>query len=471
MISLTLVAAAEAMRGQDRGLGEHLRSSLVTGVVTDSRLAADGALFVAIPGERVDGHDFVADARGRGAMAAVVSRPVDGPSILVEDTVLALGRLASAVRRRLTGCSVIAITGSSGKTSTKDLLAQVLDSAGPTVAPEGSFNTEVGLPMTILRADEGTRYLILEMGMRGIGHIGYLCELAEPDIGILLNVGSAHLGLLGSREAIAGAKGEILDLLPANGFAILGGDDPQVMSQAHRAGTRVVTFGEGESVDVRATNVRLDGTARASFTVTAGEKEAEVRLQFHGRHYVANALAVAAACLCMDLPLDWTAQAISSAVPKSRWRMEVHRSADGTTVVNDAYNANPESMRAALHTLAAMADGRRSWAVLGQMLELGDASESEHAQLGQLASSLGIRLVCVGHGAEAMHRAALQERGSSVWVEGVDEANALLAEEIRPGDVVLVKASRGIGLDRVAVPLVERVGASSLTSDCSGGEG
>jgi UDP-N-acetylmuramoyl-tripeptide--D-alanyl-D-alanine ligase len=471
MISITLAEAAEAMHGEACGLKAEALTRALTGVVTDSRLAGDGTLFVAIPGDRVDGHDFAEEAHGRGAVAALVNRRVDGPSILVADTVLALGQLASTVRRRLSGCSVIAITGSSGKTSTKDLLAQVLDSVGPTVAPEGSFNTEVGLPMTILRADEGTRHLILEMGMRGIGHISYLCDLAVPDIGILLNVGSAHLGLLGSREAIAEAKGEILDLLPADGFAILGGDDPAVMSQAHRAGARVVTFGEGESVDVRATHVELDAQARAHFTVTADGHRAEVRLQFHGRHYVANALAVAAACLSLGHPLDWTAQAISGALPRSRWRMEVHRSADGTTVINDAYNANPESMRAALQTLAAMSDGRRSWAVLGQMLELGEISESEHAQLGQLASRLGIRLVCAGPGTEAMHQAALAGQGISVWVEGVDEANALLAEELRPGDIVLVKASRGIGLDRVAVPLVERLGATLLVPVASGGQG
>lgn len=471
MIHLTLAEATEAMGGTACGLGPSLDGRALTGVVTDSRLVVPGNLFVAIPGERADGHDFVAEAMARGAMAALVSRPVDVPSILADDTVLAMGRLASAVRQRLPNCSVIALTGSSGKTSTKDLLAQVLDGFGPTVAPEGSFNTEVGVPMTIFRANEQTAYLVLEMGMRGLGHIAYLCELARPRVGVILNVGSAHLGMVGSREAIAQAKGEILDLLPADGCAILAGDDPAVMSQAPRTRARMVTFGESDYLDVRAMGIHLDERARPAFTVVAGDQAAPVSLQFHGRHYVANALAVAAACLSLGLPLEQVASALSSATPRSKWRMEAHRGIDGTTVINDAYNANPESVRAALQTLAAMASGHRAWAVLGEMLELGDASESEHADLGRLASSLGIQLVCVGIGTKAMHRAAIEAAGSSTWVASADEVTQSLREGLHIGDVVLVKASRGIGLDKVAIALIDMLEADQLVGAHAGGAG
>lgn len=471
MIRLALAEAAEVMHGRASGFGPDAGGRLLAGVVTDSRLTTPGTLFVAITGDRVDGHDFVGEALARGAAAALVSRPVDGPSILVDDTVAAMGLLAAAARQRLDGCSVIALTGSSGKTSTKDLLAQVLEGFGSTIAPEGSFNTEVGVPMTIFRADERTAYLVLEMGMRGLGHIAYLCEIARPEIGVILNVGSAHLGVVGSRDAIAEAKGEILDLLPAHGCAVLAGDDPAVMSQGHRTGAHVVAFGESDRVDVRAAEVRLDEQARASFTINASGESAAVHLQFHGRHYVANSLAVAAVCLSLGLPLAQVAAGLSAATPRSRWRMEVQRAADGTTVINDAYNANPESMRAAMQTLTAMATEHRAWAVLGEMLELGDASEKEHADLGRLASSLGINLVCVGPGTRAIHRASCESAGHSTWVATADAATELLAAQVGPGDIVLVKASRGVGLEAVAITLIEILDADQPTVAPVGGTG
>jgi len=471
MIPVSVAQATGLVGGRACDIPPGVEVQYLRSVATDSRLVEPGSLFVAIRGERVDGHDYVPQALSAGALAALVSQPVSGPSILVQDTVASMGSLAAALRQRLAGCRVVAITGSSGKTSTKDLLAEVLGSHGPTVAPQGSFNTEVGVPMTIFRAELGTKYLVLEMGMRGPGHITTLVQLARPEIGVILNAGSAHLGMMGSRQAIVEAKGEILDLLPADGFAVLAGDDPAVMSQAHRTGARVVSFGESAHLDVRATGIQLDEHARPAFTIVASDQAAPVRLEFHGRHSVANALAVAATCLSLGLPLEQVASALSAATPRSRWRMEVHRGIDGTTVINDAYNANPESVRAALQTLAAMASGHRAWAVLGEMLELGDASESEHADLGRLASSLGIHLVCVGPGTKAMHRAAVEAAGSSTWVAGADEVTQPLRERLQIGDVVLVKASRGIGLDRVAIALIEMLEADQLIGAHAGGAG
>jgi len=459
MIPTTLVQVQSATAGVLHGIDPNsdLASRQVESVVTDSRLVEPASLFVAIPGERVDGHDFASTAVASGALAVLASRPLEVPCIVVDDTVAALGRLAQSVRARLE-CTVIAITGSSGKTSTKDLLAEVLGAIGPTVAPQGSFNTEVGVPMTVCRAQPTTEFLILEMGMRGLGHIHYLCQVAQPDIGVILNIGSAHLGMVGSREGIAQAKGEILDLLPQNGTAVVLGDDPVVLAQAGRTSATLVTFGRSPSCDVRATDVRLDERARPSFTLGYRGHEAAVRLRLHGEHFVANALAVAAVALTVGMPVEAVARALSGAEPRSKWRMEVAQSAAGTTIVNDAYNANPESVQAALQSLAAMTEERQSWAVLGEMLELGDASDSEHAAIGRLAASLGItHLVCVGQGTIAMHRAA-QESGldGSTWVADADAAIDLLGSDSGPRsqDVVLVKASRGIGLDRVAESLL-----------------
>ena len=471
MIAMTLAQAGLLAGGRLVDLPPGLADERVAGVVTDSRLAGPQQLFVAIPGERVDGHDFVPQALANGALAALVSRPVAGPSILVEDTIAAMGRLAARIRTDLANCRVIAITGSSGKTSTKDLMAAVLGTAGPTVAPEGSFNTEVGVPMTVFRASEDTAYLVLEMGMRGRGHILTLCQIARPEIGIILNAGTAHLGLMGSRQAIVEAKSEILDLLPGNGTAILPGDDPALMAQAQRTAARILTFGEGPEVDVRADQVRLDEHARATFMLTSREGSAQVRLQGHGRHHVANSLAVAAACLSLGLSLEWTADAISAAAPRSKWRMEVHRGANGITVVNDAYNANPDSMRAALGALADMKQTGQPWAVLGQMLELGEASAGAHAEIGRHAAALGIRIICVGPGTEPMCEAAAEAHGTSDWVPDADSAVDLISSQLGGADTVLVKASRGVGLERVAQRLIELADSSQPAPLVPGGAG
>jgi UDP-N-acetylmuramoyl-tripeptide--D-alanyl-D-alanine ligase len=428
-------------------------------VVSDSRDVKPGSLFVAVVGERVDGHEYAEQAYECGAVAVLASRSVGGPAVLVEDSVAGLGRLASGVLQRLPDAQVIGVTGSSGKTSTKDLLAQVLAADGPTVAPAGSLNTEVGLPLTVLTADESTRYFALEYSARGLGHIAYLTSIARPDIAVVLNVGSAHLGEFGSREVVAQAKGELVEALPSTGVAVLNGDDPLVLAMRTRTDARVVTTGLDPACDVRAEGVQLDSLARPTFDLVTEQGRARVSMGLHGAHHVNNALSAAGAALAAGLDLDLIAGRLSAAKAASRWRMEVSELADGVTLVNDAYNANPESMRAALTAVRAMAGGRRSWAVLGVMAELGEAAEAEHEAVGRLAAELGIaRVVAVGPGAASIQRGAALEGSASeecVLVPDVDAAVALLREQLRPGDVVLVKASRSSGLERVAAALAE----------------
>ena len=462
---MTLAEVAEATGGE-----LHLAdpAGLVAGVSTDSRSVEPGGLFVALVGPTHDGHDHVEEALASGAVVALVSRPVGVPSVVVADTVVALGRLARAQLDRLPGCTVVAVTGSSGKTSTKDLVAAVLADAAETIAPPGSFNNEVGLPVTALRADEGTRFLVMEMGMRGTGHISYLCDIAPPQVAVVTNVGSAHLELLGSREAIADAKAEVVQALAPTGVAVLNHDDPLVLSMRRHTEARVLTFGESAGSDVRAEAVVLDSLARASFVVVHGGDEAAVRLRVHGRHQVSNALAAAAVGLAVGLSLARVAEALSACEPASRWRMEVARSERGTIVVNDAYNANPESVAAALEALAAMAasapEGARTWVVLGEMREIGGTSAAEHRQVGRTVSRLGFsRLVVVGEGARSAHESALAELGAerATWVPDVEAAVALLvggvggAGGVGADDIVLVKASRSIGLERVAMALLD----------------
>ena len=457
MMPMTVGEIADVVRGDCHHVDG---ATVVTDVVVDSREAAPGTMFVAIAGERSDGHSFAAEAGAGGACVTLSGRVLDGPCLVVDDPVLALGRLAHWVRSHRLDCTVVAITGSSGKTSTKDLVAGVLGRSGETVAAAGSFNTEVGVPLTILRADETTEYLVLEMGMRGEGHIRYLCEIAVPSVGVLINIGTAHLGMLGSVDAIARAKGEILEGLPAGGVAIVNGDDAAVMEQSGRTSAAVVTFGTGSSCDVRATDLRLDDHAHPSFTLHHGDQAVPVSLLLHGEHSVLNALAAAAVGASLGIPIDEIAAALGAATPESRWRMEVRESDEGWTIVNDAYNANPDSMRAALQALAAMGAARRSWAVLGEMRELGETSDAEHEAVGILASNLGIdRLVCVGEGARAMASACSADGATlthAAWVATPEDAISLLRAELTRGDVVLVKASRSIGLERVAEALVTK---------------
>jgi UDP-N-acetylmuramoyl-tripeptide--D-alanyl-D-alanine ligase len=459
MIELTLGQVAAVTRGT---LGRADPTVLVTGSVEfDSRHVTPGGLFVAFAGEHEDGHDHAAAAIDAGAVAAVVTRQVAVPHVLVGDGLAAMAALGTEVARHLSA-TVIGITGSSGKTSTKDLVAALLERIGPTIAPPGSFNNELGHPYTVLRADISTRFLVLETSARGTGHIRALTRIAPPRIGVVLNVGSAHLGEFGSRDAIATAKAELVEALPAGtdgGVAVLNADDPLVAGMANRTRARVVTVGESAGADVRAHRVRLDDLGRATFRLTAPAGTAMVTLPLVGGHHVGNALAAAAVALECGLSVPAIAEALSSAGPRSHWRMELVERTDGVVVINDAYNANPESVRAALKTLAAIGRARpaRTVAVLGEMAELGADAAVEHDAIGRLAVRLDIsRLIAVGAAARPMaHGAALEGSwdGESTWVADSDAALILLQHELRPGDVVLVKASRAASLERVAIAL------------------
>ncbi|MEV7191620.1 UDP-N-acetylmuramoyl-tripeptide--D-alanyl-D-alanine ligase [Streptomyces sp. NPDC093510] len=464
MIALSLAEIASVVGGQTYDIPDP--AVQVTGpVVRDSREVEPGSLFVAFVGERVDGHDYAADVVAAGAAAVLASRPVGVPAIVVDDVTAALGALARHVVRRL-GATLVALTGSVGKTSSKDLLAQVLRQKAPTVFTPGSLNNEIGLPLTALSATDETRFLVLEMGARGIGHIRYLTELTPPHIGLVLNVGTAHIGEFGGREQIAVAKGELVESLPADGAAVLNADDPLVRAMASRTKARVLLFGEAEDADVRAENVRLTENGQPAFTLHTPSGCSDVTLRLYGEHHVSNALAAAAVAHELGMSVDEIALALSEAGTLSRWRMEVTERPDGVTVVNDAYNANPESMRAALRALAAMGKGRRTWAVLGQMAELGDEGLAEHDAVGRLAVRLNVsKLVAVGGREASWLQLGAYNEGSwgeeSVHVSDAQAAIDLLRSELRAGDVVLVKASRSVGLERVATALLDDAAVSS----------
>lgn len=434
-------------------------------VVTDSREAGPGGLYVARVGEHADGHDFVGGALERGAVAALTTRPVgEVPCVVVDDTQAAFATLARTVVDRVPGLGVVGITGSSGKTSTKDLLGAVLATAGPTVAPVGSYNSEVGVPLTVCRVEPGTRFLVVEMGARGVGHVEYLTRIAPPRVGVVLNVGTAHVGEFGSREAIARAKSELVRALPADGLAVLNADDDVVRAMAAVTPARVVLVGESADADLRAVDVSLDAGGRPTFTVVTPTAGRTLTLGLVGRHHVGNALSVLAAATELGLSLEDGCAALEAARPASRWRMEVVERADGVTLVNDAYNANPDSMRAALSALQRMGEGRRTWAVLGTMLELGEESDALHREVGAEVVAREVdELVVVGEAARPLAAGADGATGGRTRtrvVADADDAEALLRDELAPGDVVLFKSSRDAGLrllgDRLAGPREEQ---------------
>jgi UDP-N-acetylmuramoyl-tripeptide--D-alanyl-D-alanine ligase len=427
----------------------------VTAVVRDSREVTPGALYVALPGERVDGHDFVDAAFAAGAVLHLVSRPVAAPHVLVSDATVALGALAREYLRLLRGegdITVIGVTGSVGKTTTKDLLTQILPDC---VAPIGSYNNEIGLPLTVLRADDATRNLILEMGASGVGHISYLTDIAPPDIVVVLVVGTAHLGEYTSIDEVTRAKAEIVEGRANGATVLLNADDPRVAAMA-RIAPEARTFGVG-SGDVRATGVRMEG-GRACFTLSAEGDSAEVRLRLVGEHHVTNALAAAAVAWSVGMGIAKVAEGLNAAMALSPHRMAVTTRADGVTILDDSYNASPESMAAAFRALGEIATEGRSVAVIGEMREMGDASPAAHDELGCLAVRLGIdRLVVVGEGARAAYDAAVREGFSedeATYVATVDEARRFLDTLLATGDTVLVKSSRDSGLWRLADSLL-----------------
>ncbi|MDG4796647.1 UDP-N-acetylmuramoyl-tripeptide--D-alanyl-D-alanine ligase [Micromonospora sp. WMMD1082] len=433
-------------------------------VVFDSRRVEPGGMFVALPGERVDGHDYAAQAIEAGAAAVLASRQVGVPAVVVEDVPTAYGRLARAVVDRLPRTTVIGVTGSVGKTSTKDILAQVLPMFGPTVANRGSNNNELGLPYTVTRATEDTRYLVLEMGARGIGHVAYLTGIAPPTVSVVTRVGHAHLGEFGSVENIAQAKGEIVEALPSagkGGLAVLNGDDPLVAAMASRTAARVLRYGIEQPADVRAEGVSVDELGRARFQLVHDGPAAEVRLRLYGLHQASNALAAATVALGLGHPIEAVAEAVSHAEAVSPGRMQVTTRSDGVTVINDAYNAAPDAMRAALRALYAMTgDGRRAVAVLGEMAELGDHAPQVHREIGQQVIEIGAGwLVAIGGADAEQYAAGAAGNGTTVdRAADVTEAWELLRDGLRPGDVVLVKAANGAGLLALAEKLTEEPG-------------
>jgi UDP-N-acetylmuramoyl-tripeptide--D-alanyl-D-alanine ligase len=444
VIPMSLAEIAAAVDGTVVG-GDP--DTMVTGAVEfDSRAVGPGGLFAAFVGANADGHEFAAAAVAAGAVGVLGTRPTEAPTVVVADTLAAMGRLARSVVDRLPDLTIVGITGSSGKTSTKDLVVGLLARLGPTVGPPGSFNNELGLPHTVLRADASTRFLVLEMGARGPGHLTYLCEIAPPRVAVVVNVGVAHIGEFGSVEAIGAAKAELVQALPVNGLAVLNADDPMVRAMASQTVATVVLAGEAEDAVVRAEAVSLDERGRASYTLRTPEGTAGVQLGVSGRHHAANSVLAAAVARALGMPLAMLATALGELRLISNRRMDVFDRPDGVTVIDDSYNANPASTAAALHAQAAIGPGRRRVAVLGYLAELGAMEREGHEQVGRLAAELGVdRLVVVGAGAEPIHDGALAVPdwgGESVVVSDQDAAVEWLRGELRPGDVVLVKGSR-----------------------------
>lgn len=447
-----IAAAADgSLHGEDRTVHE---------VTTDSRDVPERSVFVALRGETHDGHDHIADAVSAGAVAYVAERQVDvdAPAVIVEDTWQAIRDIARMVRERVDP-TVVAITGSVGKTTTKDLIAAACRAGRRTAAAPGSFNNEVGVPLTCLLCDEDTEVLVVEVGSRGIGHIADLMPLVQPDLTVVTAVSGAHLEMFGDLDTVTRAKGELVEATAEGGAAVLNADDERVATMTGRTDQDVVWFGRGAEADVTASDVRLDRLARPSFRVHTPWGDADVDLPLAGEHQVNNALAALAVAGRLGIDIAAAAGALGAAQVSS-WRGEIVE-ADGVTVLNDAYNANPASMRAALRALTAIErpDDGRTWAVLGVMAELGPTAEEAHRELGETVVELEIdRLVVVGEQAAAIADGALSSgmpQDRVTQVPDADAAGDVVLADLHEGDVVLVKASRVGGLEQVA----ERIAA------------
>lgn len=453
-ISLAEIAAATGGRVEPVGAGSVVVSADAS---VDSRSIQPGALFVAVVGANSDGHDFARAAGDNGAAAVLGERSTALPTVVVTDVVEALGALARHVVALVPGLRVHALTGSQGKTGTKDYLAAILSAAGETVATTGNLNNELGVPLTALRVEPSTRFLVLEMGARGVGHIAYLAGLVRPDVAAVINVGTAHLGEFGSRERIAQAKGELVEALSPEGWAVLNADDPMTAAMVSRTSAHTLTFGETGEVSWR--DLRLDEQGRPHIELRLGDAWYPLGLSQLGAHQVPNAAAAAAMAWVEGCSPELIVTALAHATPASRWRMERRERADGLVVINDAYNANPASMAAALAALRSVgaSTGRRTVAVLGEMRELGAESHDAHRRLGELVANDGIDvLVCVGAAADpiAAGAAAAGAGLTVVRTDGRDEATAWVRHNVSAGDVVLVKASRGVALEQLVEALM-----------------
>ena len=457
MISLAASKIAEIVEG--KLYGEDI--SVTAAPVFNSTQATAGSIFLALKGPARDGHDFVSDAFAHGAVLALTTSQVSQRCIVVDDVTKALGMLAAFVRAELKNLKVIAITGSQGKTTTKDLLSHLLSSQGSTVAPQGNFNNEIGAPLTILECTQQTKFCIVEMGARHIGDIAALCQMAKPDIGVVLKVGRAHVGEFGSQEAIAKAKSEMISSLQPTSLAILGGYDEFTPKMAALHKGKTVVFGEKSSFEVRATDIEVR-EGRAHFDLVTPQGRAAVGLQVVGLHQIANALAVAAIAEGLGFNLDLIAQSLSMAKISSKWRMEIHEF-DGKVLINDCYNARPESMEAALRSLILFAQerGGEAWAFLGKMHELGESSASDHARVGTLAQELGVdHLVCIGAPEYARDIVVKDEAAESMSIHycaDIEQAQSL-SLIINAGDVALIKASRSEHLELLSDYILKHAG-------------
>ena len=453
MIKLTLNQIAQIVGGEVRNT-DGLQTTSAFPVI-NSNQATSKTFFAAFVGANVDGHEYIAEAISNGAQFALVSKDCTAPAIKVNDVRKALRDLAIYVRNELVNLQVIGITGSQGKTTTKDLLRHILSVSGETIAPEESLNNELGVPLLILRCSETTKFCIVEMGARHLGDISYLAEIAKPHVGVVLTVGTAHLGEFGSREIIAKAKSELITSLTAGGTAILGTYDEFTPNMVVPSGVKRILFGEKSKCEIRAADVEVR-EGRAHFDLVTPDGRAAVGLQLLGMHQISNALAAAAAATALKIPIETISAALSTAEVSSKWRMEISQIGE-ITLINDSYNANPESVAAALRTLALISQesGGVSWAILGKMQELGESSAAEHAAIGRLVCEIGIdNLVVVGikdyladlDGASAVH-----------YFDTKADAMAIV-EHFAPGDVVLVKASRSGEFNLLVDSIKERLG-------------
>ncbi len=455
MISMNLLEIAEAIDG--KLVNDAWSAIEVSGSVeTDSRLASAGSLFVAKPGEVTDGHNFVEQAMHAGAVAAIVQRelPIDFPQILVGDSVLAIGRLAKSVLAdlRTNGkLRVVGVTGSNGKTTTKNMLREILSRSGETVAPIESYNNEVGAPYSILRCTESTEFLVVEMGADGLGSIGYLTDIAKPDVAVELKVGLAHVGEFGGIETTAKIKAELIEGLAPGAIAVLNHDDGYIREMGDRTSNQKFWFGTTAGCELWADeiSVGLDGT---SFKAHWSDGAARiVKLQILGEHHIMNALASLSVAEVLGLDRETACQALEAMPLAERWRMQVTRLANGIHIINDAYNASPDSTKAALQTLAHIGRGKhRTIALLGEMAELGEFSREQHDAIGRVVVRLNIdQLVVVGEAAKLIHLGAMQEGswdGESVFFESASDAESYLRGMLEPNDLVLVKSSKSANL-------------------------
>ncbi|MDP9807011.1 UDP-N-acetylmuramoyl-tripeptide--D-alanyl-D-alanine ligase [Trueperella bonasi] len=461
MIPISLSQAAMDVKGTLDGAGDEM----VTGVVSDTRQIRGGELFVAIAGERVDGSSLAGAAFKAGAVGVLTANakvaldsgaPVDR-IISVDDPLLALGSLARESLRRARQANpslkVVAVTGSVGKTTTKDLLASMLAIRGPIIAPPGSLNNELGLPLTVLRAGADTATLVLEMGADRIGNIEYLTSIAPPDISVVLSVARAHLGEFGGIENIAKAKAELVIGTKQGGVVILNGNDERVRAMANLTEADVYFFGVQGLPGPHAEDVRLDDSGHPKFTLVTSRGRAEVTLGLVGEHHVANALAAAAVAASFGIGPEQIAQVLANSGPVSPHRMAVSER-NGVLIIDDSYNANPDSMRAGLDALESLGRDRRKIAVIGAMLELGEASDAEHAAIGDYAHKSDVDIViAVGEHLQALVEAA-KSHGIDVHETDADTALAVLSPIFQPGDVVLFKGSNGSGVWRVVEALL-----------------